>query len=391
MKSKTRSRTRGSISQAVLLSVLTLILLIPTGCLLCIQDICAMSLSRQRLSEPEQAEAFVMTLLGEEADSLTGAYELTPDMEEAVKVSGGWEGLAKSLSVLGKLVSAGPTYAATWRGRNVLRVPCTFSLAQADLVFVLEDGAIAGLVTDVYTGSQESSAEESSAEETPTEESATEESSLEERPREETPEEEPGDKASADEIEEKPYTELSLSVPLPSPQSDLPAGKSQSELPGELPGTLTLPEGDGPFPAIVLVHGSGPSDRDETIMSLKPFKDLAEGLARKGIAVYRYDKRTYVYGKEMMGDCRITLMEETVEDAANAVRLAAGQEKIDPAKVLVLGHSLGALAVPAMAQLCSSVVSVRSTPMPSPSSWSTASCATCRRRVPRSTMATTPT
>ena len=59
-----------------------------------------------------------------------------------------------------------------------------------------------------------------------------------------------------------------------------------------LPGTLTMPVGDGPFPAVVLVHGSGPNDRDETIGPSKPFCDLACGLASRGVAVLRYEKRT---------------------------------------------------------------------------------------------------
>ena len=59
-----------------------------------------------------------------------------------------------------------------------------------------------------------------------------------------------------------------------------------------LPGTISMPRGDGPFPAVVLVHGSGPNDRDETIGPNKPFRDLAGGLASQGIAVLRYEKRT---------------------------------------------------------------------------------------------------
>src|SRR6185503_4489732 len=66
-----------------------------------------------------------------------------------------------------------------------------------------------------------------------------------------------------------------------------------------LPGTLTLPRGDGPFPALVLVHGSGANDRDETVLQNKPFKDLALGLAARGIAVLRYDKRSKVFGAKM--------------------------------------------------------------------------------------------
>ena len=63
----------------------------------------------------------------------------------------------------------------------------------------------------------------------------------------------------------------------------------------ELPGTLTLPAGQGPFPALILVHGSGPGDRDETVGPNKPFRDLSEGLNERGIAVFRYDKRTRVH------------------------------------------------------------------------------------------------
>ena len=63
-------------------------------------------------------------------------------------------------------------------------------------------------------------------------------------------------------------------------------------------GTLSMPAGDGPFPAVVLVHGSGPNDRDETIGPNKPFKDLAWGLASQGIAVLRYDKRTKAHASQ---------------------------------------------------------------------------------------------
>ena len=68
-----------------------------------------------------------------------------------------------------------------------------------------------------------------------------------------------------------------------------------------LPGTLTIPRGAGPFPGVVLVHGSGPNDRDETIGPNKPFRDLAQGLASKGIAVLRYEKRTKFYAEEVIG------------------------------------------------------------------------------------------
>ncbi len=66
-----------------------------------------------------------------------------------------------------------------------------------------------------------------------------------------------------------------------------------------LPGTLTLPKGDGPFPAVVLLAGSGPQDRDETIGPNKALRDLAWGLAARGIASLRYDKRTLAYGPRL--------------------------------------------------------------------------------------------
>ena len=64
----------------------------------------------------------------------------------------------------------------------------------------------------------------------------------------------------------------------------------------KLPGTLTLPVGKKKAPVVILVHGSGPQDRDETVGPNKPFRDLAWGLAERGIATVRYDKRTKVYG-----------------------------------------------------------------------------------------------
>ena len=99
-----------------------------------------------------------------------------------------------------------------------------------------------------------------------------------------------------------------------------------------------------------MIHGSGPNDRDETIGSLKPFRDIAEGLAEHGVAVYRFDKRTYVYGNEMMADHGITPADESIEDAVNAVQLLAQQDKIDADRIFVLGHSLGGNVIPAIAQ-----------------------------------------
>jgi fermentation-respiration switch protein FrsA (DUF1100 family) len=98
------------------------------------------------------------------------------------------------------------------------------------------------------------------------------------------------------------------------------------------------------------VHGSGPHDGDETIGPNKPFRDLAWGLASRGIAVLRYDKRTLTHGQKMatMAD-RITVKEEVVDDAASAVGVLQSTDGVHPGKVYLLGHSLGAYLAPMIA------------------------------------------
>ncbi|HEY0553835.1 MAG TPA: alpha/beta fold hydrolase, partial [Thermoanaerobaculia bacterium] len=113
-----------------------------------------------------------------------------------------------------------------------------------------------------------------------------------------------------------------------------------------LPGTLSVPEGQGPFPAVVLVHGSGPNDRDETVEKNKPFRDLAWGLASRGVAVLRYEKRTRQHGAQLAGVKDFTVQQETVDDALAAAELLRHTEGIDPKRVFVLGHSLGGMLIP---------------------------------------------
>jgi uncharacterized protein len=118
----------------------------------------------------------------------------------------------------------------------------------------------------------------------------------------------------------------------------------------ELPGTLTVPVGNGPFPAVVLVQGSGPEDQDETIGPNKPFKDLAWGLASRGIVVFRYTKRTQKYGLQSSDDpVKLTVEDETISDARAAVALVVKQPNVDPKQVFLLGHSLGAYLAPRIA------------------------------------------
>ena len=114
-----------------------------------------------------------------------------------------------------------------------------------------------------------------------------------------------------------------------------------------LKGKLTLPEAQKPVPAVVFVHGSGASNMDEKVGKVTPFRDLAEGLAKHGIASIRYDKRSFSHGLKMVkSKVLITVREEVIEDALLATDLLRKNPRIDPKKIFILGHSMGGMLAP---------------------------------------------
>ncbi len=133
----------------------------------------------------------------------------------------------------------------------------------------------------------------------------------------------------------KPY-------PYKEEEITFPNGKAKISLAG----TLTLPRGPGPFPAVILLSGSGPHDRDESLVGHRPFLVLADHLTRKGIAVLRFDKRGI--GKST-GDYASATTEDFAGDAEAALAYLNTRKEIDPKKIGLLGHSEGGLIAPMVA------------------------------------------
>jgi dienelactone hydrolase len=120
---------------------------------------------------------------------------------------------------------------------------------------------------------------------------------------------------------------------------------------------LTLPGGKGPFPGVVLVSGSGPSNQNEAIGPNHPFLDVALGLAARGIASVRYDKRTLDYPRRINRQT-FTLTDEYVPDALATIHLLQHEPDVDPHLIFVLGHSQGGTDAPLIAQRAPEVAGV---------------------------------
>lgn len=119
-----------------------------------------------------------------------------------------------------------------------------------------------------------------------------------------------------------------------------------------LPGVLCIPNHVKNPPLVILLAGSGPNDKDESIGPNKVLKDLAVGLASNGIATYRYDKRTLVYGKEIKD---VTIYSEVIDDAMNAIAILKKNPNFKQSNIYIAGHSLGAMCAPLIAKKSKSI------------------------------------
>lgn len=121
-----------------------------------------------------------------------------------------------------------------------------------------------------------------------------------------------------------------------------------------LPGTLTCPTTNlkKRMPLVILVHGSGPANRDEELGPNKPFKDIAIGLASKGISTLRYEKRTLEYEDQIsLEKDSLTIYDETINDAVNAAKFITQNFQSDSINIFFAGHSLGGMCMPKIAEL----------------------------------------
>ncbi len=253
---------------------------------------------------PVARKAFDL-LLQEKYSELRATF--TQKMLDALSEDALRNQVGPQIQMLGKAEQIGDPTVQKNQGVNIVVFPCKFTAGNFDVQFSVDDaGKIGGLFFRPGEGPKTSDGKTSSS-----------------------------------------WTEPDYSHPNTFRDRDVTVGEGD----WKLPGTLSIPLGPGPFSGVVLVQGSGPQDRDESISANKPFRDLAEGLASRGVAVLRYDKRTKVYGPQMAALKTITVQQETIEDALAAVAVLRQQKEVDPKRVFVLGHSLGGYLGPRIANL----------------------------------------
>lgn len=242
----------------------------------------------------EERAAGVMELIG--AQDFEAVYALCDDTLQ--KQLGGADALASTWAQMETMFGAYAGYAATGAanvpGYDAQTVECAFASATATLILTFDaEGRLAGLVVSDYA--------------------------------------------------------------MKAPEAPDAGGYAEESVvlrPGEADetnGLLTLPEGEGPFPCVVMMQGSGVSDMNETVLGIPVFQELARALARAGIASIRYDKYPYAHIDLLVGDAykTFTVDLEYAKDAGDAAALLDADARIS--SVYLLGHSLGAMVAPRVA------------------------------------------
>lgn len=145
-----------------------------------------------------------------------------------------------------------------------------------------------------------------------------------------------------------------LAVPWQHPAYAVPDSFAEYEVvvgdrPLAVGGTVSMPRASSPVPAVVLLGGGGPFDRDMTMGSNRIGKDLAWGLASKGVAVLRFDKPSHTHRQAIVKNPDFTPRDEYVPFAAAAVDLLRGNPAVDPARIVIVGHSMGGSYAPRVA------------------------------------------